>query len=228
LFVHCLEVSSGYFPRSTSSGENGNMHFKDTASAAESAAESAKKAIAAAQAAAYLANRDFNQATQPSVLDNKLNASSINHGFETLSGNSTGSFNPNDHSPVNSQNAGHQLKAPGRIYESQSFGRSHYVNSEETRATNVTGGNAYRRHSYNNAPPSRHSDIKFDESDCDEEIEMEEPPSGIFRPPERSPPPAPPSYHDKQDPAHRVHPKLPDYDALAARFEALKSRKSQT
>lgn len=206
------------------------MHFKDTASAAESAAESAKKAIAAAQAAAYLANRDFNPATQASVLDNKLNASSINHGFETLSGNSPGSFKPNDHSPVNSQNAGHQLKAPGRTYESHSFGRSHYVNSEETRATNVTGGNgnAYRRHSYNNAPPSRHSEIKFDESDRDEEIEMEEPPSGVLPAPERSPPPVPPSYDDKQDSAHRVHPKLPDYDALSARFEAMKSRKSQT
>lgn len=226
MFINCLEISSGYFPRSTSSGENGNMYFMDTASAAEAAAESAKKAIAAAHAAAYLANRDFNQATQASVLDNRLNASSINHGFETLYGNSTGSFMPNDHSPVNSQNAGHQL-APGRIYESQSFGRSHYVGSEETRATNVNAGKVYRRHSYN-APPSGNSDIKFDESDCDEEIEMEEPPSGIFPPPERSPPPVTPSYHDKQDPPHRVHPKLPDYDALAARFEALKTRKSHT
>jgi hypothetical protein len=217
-------IASGYFPRSTSTGENGNLHFKDTASAAEAAAESANKAIAAAQAAAYLANRDFNQATQASVLDNKLYASSINHGFETPYGNSTGTFMPNDRSPVNLQNAGHQLKAPGNPYdESQSFGRSHYVSSEETRTTDVNGGKVYRRHSHN-APPSGHSDIKFDESDCDEEIEMEEPPSGIFPPPERCPPPVPPSY---QDSAHRVHPKLPDYDALAARFEALKRRKSQ-
>ncbi|KAG6646237.1 uncharacterized protein LOC122318317 isoform X2 [Carya illinoinensis] len=204
--------------------ENGNMHFEDTVSAAEAAAESAKKAIAAAQAAAYLANRDFNPATRASSLANKLNDSNINHAFDTLSGKSTGSFMPNDHSAVNLQNMDHQLNATGSKYESESFGRSHCVSSEETLTTNMNGGKVYRRHSYNNTP-SGHSDIKFDESDCDEEIEMEEPPSGICPPPER-PPPLVPSYHDKQDPALRVHPKLPDYDALAARFEALKYRKS--
>ncbi|KAK6258118.1 hypothetical protein SCA6_012592 [Theobroma cacao] len=61
----------------------------------------------------------------------------------------------------------------------------------------------------------------FDESDCDEEIETEDASGSIKRPPERSPPPVPSSY-DKQDSIHRVHPKLPDYDDLAARFEALK------
>ncbi|KAG2694993.1 hypothetical protein I3760_08G170200 [Carya illinoinensis] len=210
--------------RSTCCRENGNMHFEDTVSAAEAAAESAKKAIAAAQAAAYLANRDFNPATRASSLANKLNDSNINHAFDTLSGKSTGSFMPNDHSAVNLQNMDHQLNATGSKYESESFGRSHCVSSEETLTTNMNGGKVYRRHSYNNTP-SGHSDIKFDESDCDEEIEMEEPPSGICPPPER-PPPLVPSYHDKQDPALRVHPKLPDYDALAARFEALKYRKS--
>ncbi|KAG7968732.1 hypothetical protein I3843_08G169400 [Carya illinoinensis] len=205
--------------------ENGNMHFEDTVSAAEAAAESAKKAIAAAQAAAYLANRDFNPATRASSLANKSNDSNINHAFDTLSGKSTGSFMPNDHSAVKLQNMDHQLNATGSKYESESFGRSHCVSSEETLTTNMNnGGKVYRRHSYNNTP-SGHSDINFDESDCDEEIEMEEPPSGICPPPER-PPPLVPSYHDKQDPALRVHPKLPDYDALAARFEALKYRKS--
>lgn len=212
--------------RSTSERENDTMHFKDTASAAEAAAESAKKAIAAAQAAAYLANINFNQATQASNLDNQLNDSSINRGVETLYGNSPGSFMPNGHPPLNSQNVAHQFNAPGRgIYESQSFGRSHFASSEETRTTDVNGGKVYRRHSYN--VPSGHSDIKFDESDSDEETEMEEPPSGVYLPPERSPPPVP-SSHVKPDSGHRVHPKLPDYDALAARFEALKFRKSQT
>ncbi|KAF5453838.1 hypothetical protein F2P56_023556 [Juglans regia] len=204
--------------KTITSRQNGNMHYEDTASAAEAAAESAKKAIAAAQAAVYLADRDFNQATQASGLDNKLNTS--DHGFDTLSGKSTGYFMPNDLSTVNSQNMGHQLT---HIYDSQWFGRSHYISREGTRATNVNGGNVYRRHSYNT--PSVHSDMKFDESDCDEEIETEEPPSGIYPPPKQPPPPDP-SYHDKQVSAHRVHPKLPDYDTLAAHFEALKNRKS--
>ncbi|KAM3757747.1 hypothetical protein ACB098_02G213100 [Castanea mollissima] len=208
--------------RSTISGENGNMFFEDTVSAAAAAAESAKKAIAAAQAAAYLANKNFNQATQAPSLDNKLNDSSTNHGFGNLYGNSTG-FIPNHHSPANSHNTDHQQEAHGRTYASQSFGASHFASSEETPTTNVNGGKGYRRHSYN--APSRHSDIKFDGSDCDEEIDMEEPPpSGINPPPKRPPPPAP-SFHDKQDSNFHVHPKLPDYDALSARFEALKYRK---
>lgn len=178
-------------------------------SAAEAAAESAKEAIAAAQAATYLVNRDFNLATQAPSLDNKLNTSSIDHGFDTLSGNATVYFMPNDLSTVNSQNMDdHQLT---HIYDSQWFGRS--------QATNVNGGNAHRRHSYNT--PSVYSDMKFEESDCEES----EPFSGIFPPPKQPPPPDP-SYHDKQVSAHRVHPKLPDYDTLAARFEALKNRKS--
>ena len=194
------------------------MHFEDTASAAEAAAESAKQAIAAAQAAAYLANKNFNQTTEASSLDDKLNDSWVM---------------PNHHSPVNSQNMGHQQKAHGRTYASQSFRTTPFGSSEEeTPTSNVNGGKVYRRHSYNaprsrhsyNAPPSEHSDIKFDESDCDEEIEMEEPPSGIHPPPKRPPPPAP-SFQDKQDSNLHVHPKLPDYDALAARFEALKYRK---
>ncbi|KAG6646370.1 hypothetical protein I3843_07G004900 [Carya illinoinensis] len=204
------------------SRRNGNMHFEDTVSAAEAAAESAKKAIAAAQAAAYLADRDFNQATQASGLDNKLNTSGIDdRGFEsfdtTLSAISSGYFMPND---LSTQNMDHQLT---HIYDSQWFGRSQYISREGTRATNVNGGNVYRRHSYNT--PSVHSDMKFDESDCDKEIETEEPPSGIYPPPKQPPPPDP-SYYDKQVSAHRVHPKLPDYDTLAAHFEALKNRKS--
>lgn len=193
------------------------MHFGDTVSAAEAAAESAKKAIAAAQAAAYLANRDFNPATRASSLDNKSNDSNNNNALDMLSGKQKCSFMPNEHSAVNLQNMDHQLNdATGSKYECKSFGRSHCASSEETLTTIENGGKVYRRHSYN--APSGHSDIKFDESDCDEEIEMEEPPpsSGICPPPERS------SYHDKQDPTLRVHPKLPDYDALAARFEAMK------
>lgn len=118
---------------------------------------------------------------------------------------------------------GHQSKAPGRTYESQSFDRSHY--SSNVDKVDLDNDKFYRRHSYN--VQSTHSDIKFDESDCDEEIEMETPHSGICPAPERNPPPLPPASYANNAPGHRVHPKLPDYDALAARFEALKCRKSQ-
>ncbi|KAJ7944085.1 Regulator of Vps4 activity in the MVB pathway protein [Quillaja saponaria] len=74
------------------------------------------------------------------------------------------------------------------------------------------------RHSYNGI--SACSDIKFDESD--EDIEMEEPRATL--PPQHSPPPVP-SSHIRKDAGPCVHPKLPDYEALAARFEAMKYRK---
>ncbi|CAK7355601.1 unnamed protein product [Dovyalis caffra] len=242
-------------------GEMGNMYFEDTATAAQAAAESAKQAVAAAQAAAYLANNGLNQVPLVTGLNHKLNASSINHGFGMLSGNSTCLSMPND-SQVNYQRMDHCSNAPGRTYESQSFDRSHYQGKErtipmqtdgkhvcrrhsynETRPTQMDGQNVSRRHSYNEVRPmkmdgenisrrqsyntsSPHADIKFDEADCDEEIETEEPPARVYRlPPEHSPPPVP-SSHVNLDPVPRVHPKLPDYDELAARFESLKYRKS--
>ncbi|KAK7336187.1 hypothetical protein VNO77_16721 [Canavalia gladiata] len=48
------------------------------------------------------------------------------------------------------------------------------LNSEDTLPNQLFGGKDYSRHSYH--PTSAHSDIKFDESDYDEEIEAEEPP----------------------------------------------------
>ncbi|GMI66098.1 IST1-LIKE 3 [Hibiscus trionum] len=114
--------------------------------------------------------------------------------------------------------SGHVNNPPGPrgINESRSFGTSYTPSSEEVRPGNDEGGKTWRRHSYNNAPAA-YSDIKFDESDCDEEIEVED----------DFPPLAPSSHDDRRDSSiHRVHPKLPDYDDLAARFEALKFRKS--
>ncbi|KAJ6740519.1 IST1 FAMILY MEMBER [Salix purpurea] len=106
--------------------------------------------------------------------------------------------------------------------DGQNVSRRHSYN--EARPTQMDGENISRRQSYNSS--SAHSGIKFDESDCDEEIETEEPPAaGVYPPPERFPPPVP-SSHVNLDSVARVHPKLPDYDELAARFEALKYRKS--
>ncbi|XP_031276051.1 IST1-like protein [Pistacia vera] len=208
--------------RSASNGDRSTMRFEDTTSAAEAAAESAKQAIAAAQAAAHLASKGSKQFTQSSGFDEIPNASCNKPGSANLSGNSAGPFMSN-YPPVSSENIDHQSKSPGGMFESHSFDRSHYLSHEERRPAHTESGNVYRRHSYN--APSAHSDIQFDESDCDEEIEMEEPPASIYQPPERPPPPVP-STLGKQDSVHHVHPKLPDYDDLAARFESLKYRKS--
>ncbi|XP_059623402.1 uncharacterized protein LOC132266528 [Cornus florida] len=206
------------------SGSEGRdtTQFKDTTSAAEAAAQSAKDAIAAAEAAAYLANKDSNQVNQACCFNNtNLNGSCINH-----SGHSTRIFKRND-PPIESQSAGTQSNVLGRMYESRSFTGSHYLSDDEmtTQPTNMDPRKVYRRHSYN--VPSAHSDIKFDESDCEEEFQMEEPSGDVNPPPNRLAPQVP-SVHVQQNSVSRVHPKLPDYDALAARFEALKYRKSQT
>ncbi|WCJ32773.1 Regulator of Vps4 activity in the MVB pathway protein [Euphorbia peplus] len=184
--------------------------FENTSSAAEAAAECAKQAIAAAQAAAYLANRDSNQA--PPQLGSGIN----NHGFGTPSPNS-----------VN-----YQANSPGTMHKD--YSGSHYTSSEEATTMQMDDDEEiYRRHSYNVTRPvqtdtrnanrrhSYNSNIKFDESDCDEEIEMEESPT-------RANPPPPPTRPAPRVPSpHAVHPKLPDYDELSARFEALKYQKSK-
>ncbi|KAL5706244.1 hypothetical protein ACHQM5_024442 [Ranunculus cassubicifolius] len=98
--------------------------------------------------------------------------------------------------------------------------------------TDISGGGDIkginRRHSY--SVPTVHSDIKFDESDGPEsDYDEEERPVGIHHPCAQPPPerPAPPLPEDKSNSYRRnslprVHPKLPDYEDISARFEALK------
>lgn len=76
-----------------------------------------------------------------------------------------------------------------------------------------------RRHSYN-GPPAVSDTIKFDESDCEDEEELDMPSTGTNGPPDRPAPGVPAQ--------QRIHPKLPDYETLAARFEALKHQKPRT
>lgn len=82
-------------------------------------------------------------------------------------------------------------------------------------------GKFNRRHSYNVPPP--HSNVRYDEYDDEEEEDEEEEDSVDARGKTNGAPqrPAP------QIPARRVHPKLPDYDSIAARFEALKQHKAR-
>ncbi|PON49979.1 Vacuolar protein sorting-associated protein [Parasponia andersonii] len=207
-----VELNKSTTTRTIIGDNTGGMHFQDTASAAKAAAKCANEAIAAAKAAAFLANKDRNQGpSQATSFDHELNSSSINVGYETTSvGSSIDRFMP-DGPPITSQYMDNQYKSSTtKTSESESY-VSHYLYT-----SNVETGKMHRRHGYN--APSAHSDIKFDESDCDEEFEAE-------APPERSPPAIPSSQVLKPS---SVHPKLPDYDSLAARFQALKYRKSQT
>lgn len=97
-----------------------------------------------------------------------------------------------------------------KLDDSNSFGGTDFKGSDDL-LSRLRDPKTHRRHSYN--APSVNSDVRFDESDLDDGIETD-----------RLPPPMA-SSRVRGDPVPRVHPKLPDYDDLAARFEALKYRK---
>ncbi|KAG8373607.1 hypothetical protein BUALT_Bualt11G0041900 [Buddleja alternifolia] len=131
-----------------------------------------------------------------------------------------------------------------RIMKTNSSQHSHSSSVQNEQSVNDDSRKMLRRQSYN--CQRAHTDIKFDDSDCDEEVEMEEPPKNNRRHSYNVPPAQPDiryddsEYEDDADevgpphrpapqvPVGRVHPKLPDYDTLAARFESLKHHKSQT
>ncbi|KAK4764011.1 hypothetical protein SAY87_013449 [Trapa incisa] len=185
------EFQSSHSMMQTRSQEIETMLFHDLASAAEVAAESAKKAIAAAQAAAWIAKRG---------LDNYPNG---NKSQEAERFTRRHSYNmPPSHST--------------NFDDSDTLRGSDRKGSNNDLLSHLNDPKVHRRHSYNDAAPSSvNSDIRFDESDLDDEIETERLPPATT---------AMPSSQVRPDPP-RVHPKLPDYDDLAARFEALKYRK---
>lgn len=177
------------------------MHFKDTASAAQAAAESAKKAASAAQAAAFLAQQSSNESRRNSL-------------------NSTNSTE--------------------KRFSSQSFNASSHMNDEDDDADDSNLKNILRRNSLHRS--RLHGDIKFDESDgfdSENEIEVEKETkhrAESHGPPARQPPNPPAGSGRQEDKAitrnrsansaPHIHPKLPDYEEITARFEALKSQKT--
>lgn len=221
--------------------------FQDLASAAEAAAE---KALAAAEAAADLAYRG----TQMTGTHKNVNETN----FNTKSFNSTRNFPPNglhasqglsdrfDHRRRNKTNGSEYSRSVSvqdertgddarKILRRQTYNCQPAPHSDikfdesdcddedvemENAARDVDTRKIYRRHSYNVGSTAL-SDIKFDESDYkDDSDEMDMPTRGYKQPP--------PNRQAPQAPVARVHPKLPDYDTLTARFEALKHHKSQT
>ncbi|XP_027073827.2 uncharacterized protein [Coffea arabica] len=230
-------------------GESKTLHFQDSASAAEAAAKSAKEAIAAAEAAAYLVGKE----AHASGFHNSKNGANMNKFISSVRSNSAGIYMPHDMAQDDEMMGDDEYKVQKSI-KRRSSENSHPSSAEHN---NFDTPKVYRRHSYNVAsarsdikfddsdcddeidveepplnlrrhsytvPPAK-SDVKFDESDVDEEIEMEKPGQGMNQPPHR-PAPQAPGMQGKRDSFPRVHPRLPDYDTLAARFEALKYRKS--
>ncbi|CAF2146796.1 hypothetical protein BRARA_A00271 [Brassica rapa] len=187
-------------PRSSSSMSSINTHYHDTESAAEAAAELAKQAVAAAQAAALLANR--------------RDSSNSNKEFSVSSSSSL------DHSRRQSETSSYYYAKPSVA------NRRYSCNNEEDYAkTEAEAKETMRRR--HTLPPPATSEVKFDESDYyEEDTEPEEGPlqrRASSLPPDRAPPQAPESRRDSS--GHHVHPKLPDYDELAARFDAIRHSK---
>lgn len=184
-----------------------NTHYHDTESAAEAAAELAKQAVAAAQVAALLANR--------------RDSSNSNKEF------SVSSFSSLDHSRRRSETSSYYYAKPSvanRRYSCNNPG----VNEEDYAKTEAEAkGTMRRRHTL---PPPATTEVKFDESDYyEEDTEPEEGPlqrRASSLPPDRAPPQAPQSAESRRDSSgHHVHPKLPDYDELAARFDSIRQSK---
>ncbi|ONK79851.1 uncharacterized protein A4U43_C01F10810 [Asparagus officinalis] len=185
--------------RPHSGREQSPTQFKDVASAAQAAADSAAQAVsAAAQAAAFLANQNSNH--------------------QSNSANSRRQSSDSTQSSARNNN-------PSKIFASQSFHRSNFMNDDDDNMDSVDldDKKVLRRNSY--ADRRIHSNIRFDDSDgldSDEEIDSHPPPN-------RPAPVLPRSDQSERKStdsfAARVHPNLPDYDAITARFEALKSNR---
>ncbi|KAJ0251066.1 Regulator of Vps4 activity in the MVB pathway protein [Hirschfeldia incana] len=196
-------------PRSSSSMSM-TTHYHDTESAAEAAAELAKQAVEAAQTAALLANR------RDSTKEDHYHPCSTRQSLDS----ETSSY----YTKPSTENRGscrrHSCNDP-------------CVNEPDHEEEAEAKETVRRRHSYNNSPPlpppPATSEFKFDESDYEEETEPEEGPlqsRASSLPPNRAPPQAPQSDESRRDSSgQQVHPKLPDYDTLAARFEEIRNSK---
>ncbi|XP_030523814.1 IST1-like protein [Rhodamnia argentea] len=215
-------------------GNKETSPYEDSASAAKAAADSAWQAVAAAQAAAYLANKEPNEATHVhrspasfaqnvfSSFSHNQEASSGHLNYENHANNEERRYSP--HTETGGAYRRHSYNSVGFVHPESKFDdevsveKFRFSGDDDLLSTHVGAGKMHRRHSYN--APSRRPDKKFDESDYEEDEEAEDS-SGKARPPRAPTPPLAPS-SVTQDSVPHVHPKLPDYDDLAARFEALK------
>lgn len=211
-----------------------NTHYHDSESAAEAATELARQAVAAAQVASLLATRrdstkEFSVSSDHSRNQKDSQYMDYQHPVPGSRRQSRDSETSSYYAKPSAENRGigrrHSYNNPG-INESD-------YEEDYTRTQAEANETMRRRHSYNSPsippPPPATSEIKFDESDYyEEETEPEEPSQARVSslPPNRAPPQAPQSDESRRDSSgHHVHPKLPDYDMLAARFEAIRHSK---
>lgn len=189
------------------------LQFKDPASAVQDASESAEQAIHAEQAAAHPANQNSHPFDWSPPVDtlvckcNKFNQ--VEFQKEQELGHLSGA-----HAPSN-----YEVKPlEKRLFSSQSFSLSNTLDDDSIDSADLNENKILRRNSC--ISRTVYSDIKFDDSDGHESEngeQQESPP-----PPNRPPPVLPPQ---QMNSVTHVHPNLPDYAALTARFEALKSHR---
>ncbi|XP_078173897.1 regulator of Vps4 activity in the MVB pathway protein isoform X3 [Carex rostrata] len=217
------------------------MEFSDTASAAQAAAEFAAKAVSAANSAAQLSKQESSQSHQTSFKSTTNRFSS--HSFDGL--------NPieNEDSDAAAQlskqesSQSHQtsFKSTTNRFSSHSFDGLNPIENEDSDADSeeVDSRRVLRSNTNVGVGPKRvNSDVKFDDSDgfqSDEDMEkVKVGPPCKAPPPKRAPPPLPKDASEENDKhsegskgsgstGSRVHPKLPDYEELTARYEALRS-----
>ena len=220
--------------------EGSPVQFKDMASAAQSAADSAQQAVSAARAAAYLANQNSseqkNSAGSRRQSLNSAAQAAADSAEEAVSAAQAAAYLANLNSNEQNNSAGsrrqslnstqssatknpsvNQSNHPSKISSSQSFNTSNYMNDEDNMdSVDLDDTKVIRRNGY--ADRSRvHSEMKFDDSDG---LDSGDEPLVLPRIDQSESKPANSSM------AARVHPKLPDYESLAAGFEALKSNRS--
>ncbi|KAK9129305.1 hypothetical protein Sjap_009792 [Stephania japonica] len=226
-----IEVKST-IKRSANDGEGCDVHFEDSASAAKAAAESAKKAISAAQAAAFLADRDSKKlSTISSNGDDpgsRMNAGDTGYQQKLPDRTSDSAFDCSSYldNEKNGSNSvckktyrRHSYNAPA-LESDIKFDESDGSECDEEIDKEMTPSGIpppdrpapqlpYSRHHYTDPK------TETDNSDSYRRYHYTDPKTETDN-----------SASYRRHSLPRIHPKLPDYDALSTRFEALKRPKS--
>uniref|UniRef100_A0ACD5XZ09 Uncharacterized protein n=1 Tax=Avena sativa TaxID=4498 RepID=A0ACD5XZ09_AVESA len=218
----------------------GTMQFKDAASAARAAAESAAQAASAAKAAADLVNKNTHssdESTHSSDEDGDgdgdededwkttLNVSTHSSRRQTMSNTSRSS---------RKENTFDELRPRGST--GRRFSGSNHMEDRDTDLVDLGTGRMRKRNSTGRGARKVHSEIKFDDSEAEDESDAEI--QSLERPPPRREHYRGNGHSDEKEPdddfpeppkanlASRVHPSMPlDFETLTARFEALRSGK---